>query len=70
MIRLLAAVALDVALSFALAVPSGAVFMLLMAVLHDRVSPSVPAIGFGSAYLIALYAGWCYQLLTRGAVTS
>jgi len=64
MTAVLKAMLVDLLASLALAVPLGALLMLLMGVLHGEVSGNVPPIGFGPAYVIALLAGWCYQLLT------
>lgn len=63
------AMLVDMLSSLILAIPLGTAFMALMGVLHANVSPTVPPIGFGASYPIALLAGICYQLLTVHAAS-
>jgi uncharacterized transporter YbjL len=70
LLALPAALALNAILGLILAIPGAWTFMLLMGVLHAQISHSIPAIGYGGAYPIALLSGWFYLFLTTNAANS
>jgi hypothetical protein len=54
----LASMGVMAALALVTAIPGGWALMLLMGVLHLDVYRGIPAVGFGTAYALALFLSW------------